>query len=907
MYSSVQNSQLYPHGQPAQGVYHSAAAVPSMAAVPSGYIGTGLTAPQMSLSPQEEAFYPMLFRVANKSGKTRLSGSEAADFLAKSKLARKTLHDIWNLADSDDMGSLSPFDFYKACRLVAHAQSGVVVITPQLLNMEPPVLPVFEGIEADESTIKRSKAAPGGAVESSLSPIWQLTRKHLQKYTEVFRSLAKDGFVGGLAAKNFMTKSHVDQKELSNIWDLADKDRDGKLSYSEFLVAMHLISRAREGYKMPDKLPPALKAILTTPPEMPPSHETESSSPVEQEAKQESVPATSPALGQNQQQNAYARPSLAGSYKMDGSSNDIGFGSKAKLDTEDKYGEGDAASPELEQDFRDQRAELARQLARKQDVDRMLNEARARLEELRSKKRDLDKKYTDVTAALEGQQTAVLSTKKQLDEAVKEINDVRQLAIQEGEPLATDSADVVAAVRSEKDKVNSADAKIQDLRGQIDRINRQKEDLQSQNAVWLERQRQAEQDRTMLIGALEKERANLASVRAERLRTWEQRHEVSKDITSISVKQWQDTTGSAPKIPDSSKGVVASQGAAGAPHSPVDPRKGIPAKQASPVVTVRRLGDPMVSTGAGSDSAEDLVEAGFFPTTPITYTEKDAILYALGVGATERKYVYENHPDFAVLPAMIFATIFKGDESSKTLPFPPPQLLMDLDIFKGKVIIDAERSMEVLKGPLPVRVSLSDKWGMKTRFTALTPKKAGLLVETETLIVDELAGDAVLRLTNSLFFLGKTDLDAAGSPSKIKIAVPDDQQPDHTITEQTSLNQADLYRLSGDYNPLHVDPATAKSYGFEQPILHGLCTLGFAARHVINACLEGDGQRLKSFRCRFTKPVIPGDRLRTEIWEDSSGCGVSFRTRAERCTGGEDGTPADPIIVLDGGAAQFFS
>ncbi|KAF4707043.1 hypothetical protein FOZ62_005245, partial [Perkinsus olseni] len=314
----------------------------------------------------------------------------------------------------------------------------------------------------------------------------------------------------------------------------------------------------------------------------------------------------------------------------------------------------------------------------------------------------------------------------------------------------------------------------------------------------------------MLIGALEKERANLASVRAERLRTWEQRHEVSKDITSISVKQWQDTTGSAPKIPDSSKGVVASQGAAGAPYSPVDPRKGIPAKQASPVVTVRRLGDPMVSTGAGSDSAEDLIEAGFFPTTPIAYTEKDAILYALGVGATERKYVYENHPDFAVLPTMIFATTFKGDESSKTLPFPPPQLLMDLDIFKGKVIIDAERSMEVLKGPLPVSVSVGDKWGMKTRFTALTPKKAGLLVETETLIVDELAGDEVLRLTNSLFFLGKTDLAAAGNPSKIKVAVPEDQQPEHTITERTSPNQADLYRLSGDYNPLHVDPATAQ-------------------------------------------------------------------------------------------------
>ncbi|KAF4676206.1 hypothetical protein FOL47_006597 [Perkinsus chesapeaki] len=434
-----------------------------------------------------------------------------------------------------------------------------------------------------------------------------------------------------------MTKSHVNQKELSHIWDLSDKDRDGKLSYSEFLVAMHLISRAREGYKIPDKLPPALKAILTTPPAMPSSeanlgrpmstgalpqgHEPSATSPVAEEAsaEQEAVPATSPALGQqqHQQSSAYQRPSLAGSYKVDGSSNDIGdkagapeastrlgevgFGSKPRLDTVKTYDDDDAASPELEQDFRDQRAELARQLARKQDVDRMLNEARARLEDLRGKKRNLDKKYTDVTAALESEQTAVLATKKQLDEAIKEINDVRQLAIQEGEPLAMDAADVVAAVRSEKDRVSSADAKIQDLRGQLDRVNRQKEDLQSQNAVWLERQRQAEQDRTMLIGALEKERANLAAVRAERLRTWEQRHEVSKEITSLSVKQWQDTTGSAPKIPDSSRGVAAAQATA-ASHSPVDPRKGIPAKQASPVVTVHRLGEgPMRQQGSKSN------------------------------------------------------------------------------------------------------------------------------------------------------------------------------------------------------------------------------------------------------------------------------------------------------------------
>ncbi|KAF4676205.1 hypothetical protein FOL47_006596 [Perkinsus chesapeaki] len=302
-------------------------------------------------------------------------------------------------------------------------------------------------------------------------------------------------------------------------------------------------------------------------------------------------------------------------------------------------------------------------------------------------------------------------------------------------------------------------------------------------------------------------------------------------------------------------------------------------------------------------SAQDLVEAGFFPTTPISYTEKDAILYALGIGATERKYVYEKHPDFAVIPTIIFAATFKGDESAQTVPFPPPQLLMDLDIFKGKVIIDAERSMEVLKAPLPTSVVGSQKWGMKSRFTALTPKKAGLLAEMETFIMDESTGEEVLRLTNSLFFLGKSDLSPAGSPSTLKVTIPD-QAPNYTVSDQASCIQADLYRLSGDYNPLHVDPQTAKSYGFDEPILHGLCTLGFAARHVIKACLDGDEKRLKSFRCRFTKPVVPGDRLRTEIWTNPDGEGIVFRTWV--VGRGVEGEAVDPIMVLDGGAAQFF-
>ena len=94
------------------------------------------------------------------------------------------------------------------------------------------------------------------------------------------------------------------------------------------------------------------------------------------------------------------------------------------------------------------------------------------------------------------------------------------------------------------------------------------------------------------------------------------------------------------------------------------------------------------------------------------------------------------------------------------------------------------------------------------------------------------------------------------------------RKPDHIIREKTHMNQAALYRLSGDFNPLHIDPAVSTIAGFDKPILHGLCTLGYAVKHIFHAYCHDDPKMFKSVKARFVKHVFPGETLRTEMWTE---------------------------------------
>ena len=296
------------------------------------------------------------------------------------------------------------------------------------------------------------------------------------------------------------------------------------------------------------------------------------------------------------------------------------------------------------------------------------------------------------------------------------------------------------------------------------------------------------------------------------------------------------------------------------------------AESMSPIMSNVQAGE-----SKGGNQFIDVDQALGYEMEPITskYDERDVSLYALGVGAaheapndpSELGLVYEmNGAGFHPLPTMTAAITVQQVMKAAMDGKQPPGLNYGLDR-----ILHGEQYTEVLR-PLPSKAKLTHK----SKIKAIYDKGKGAIVINEVKSFDE---DGELLAINELttFVRGAGGWGGDGGP-KTDIPIPD-RAPDATIEEKTSLDQALLYRLSGDINPLHADPTFAKNFGFDKPILHGLCTFGFAGRHVIKAFAKNDPRYLKSIRVRFVEPVIPGETLVTEMWKD--GNRVVFRTKVK--------------------------
>jgi len=255
----------------------------------------------------------------------------------------------------------------------------------------------------------------------------------------------------------------------------------------------------------------------------------------------------------------------------------------------------------------------------------------------------------------------------------------------------------------------------------------------------------------------------------------------------------------------------------------------------------------------------DLTLAGV-PTapTPFTYTWKDAALYALGVGATpdELAWLYEKTeggmrvlPSFAVVPT--FAPMF--DLLAKT---------------GGDLSLLLHGTQRItLHRPFPADATVTTT--AKVRDFYDLRRLAVVLVDTET---KDAEGALIAETTYTLIFRGDGGFGGPTPPKEEKIAAPKGVEPTFVVEEATRKEQALLYRLNGDTNPLHADPVFAANVGFTQgPILHGLATYGFLARHVTRALAAGDHGKLRVLEAQFKKPVWPGDTLVTEGWQLESG------------------------------------
>jgi acyl dehydratase len=263
-------------------------------------------------------------------------------------------------------------------------------------------------------------------------------------------------------------------------------------------------------------------------------------------------------------------------------------------------------------------------------------------------------------------------------------------------------------------------------------------------------------------------------------------------------------------------------------------------------------------------------------------TARDTMLYALGVGLgadpldeRELRFVYEKElqalPTMAVVLASPTAWIRKSGTG-----------------FAAKSV-HGEQTLEIHK-PLPVE---GDLVGVP-KLVSVVDKGAGkgALIATERKVYDRKTGDHLCTLVQTTFARGDGGFGGPTGPVREPHALT--ERPADLACDLPTLPQAALiYRLSGDYNPLHADPEHAKRVGFPKPILHGLCTLGVAGHALLKTCCDYDPTRLRKMEVRFTAPVYPGETLRTEMWRD--GNAISFRCLvAER-----------DAIVLSNGLAEI--
>ncbi|KAK5978149.1 Peroxisomal multifunctional enzyme [Trichostrongylus colubriformis] len=251
------------------------------------------------------------------------------------------------------------------------------------------------------------------------------------------------------------------------------------------------------------------------------------------------------------------------------------------------------------------------------------------------------------------------------------------------------------------------------------------------------------------------------------------------------------------------------------------------------------------------------------------YTSKEAIIYALGVGAktkTDLRYVYEMAEDFLPLPTFIVAP---GLKAAGIMDWPG----IEFDLAR---ILHGEQYIEVCE-PLPSEAKLRSE----ARVVDILDKGSGALILSEITTYDDRTGKKLAMQQIGTFQVGSGKFGGPRtSPHEKPAAAVPSRQPDAVFEEKTSTEQATLYRIgSGDLNPLHIDPMFAKMSGFEEPILHGLCSMGFAARHVINGWAGNDANRFKALKVRFSSPVIPGQTLRTETWKD--GNRIIFQTKVK--------------------------
>lgn len=282
----------------------------------------------------------------------------------------------------------------------------------------------------------------------------------------------------------------------------------------------------------------------------------------------------------------------------------------------------------------------------------------------------------------------------------------------------------------------------------------------------------------------------------------------------------------------------------------------------------------------------DRLKNHYFDDSMLSYSAADSIRYALSVGCSlpdDRHFLYENSASFSILSSYL-TTVGLNSIISELKEYKKDKQLK-IDFSKA---LHGEQYIELYK-PLPSHTTVRTT----TKLLDILDKRkfCQLIFENEMF---NKTGEKIGRMQNVLIFMGSGRVGRRGKCEALipSVVIPR-RVPDAISEEQTSSNQAALFRLNGDFNPLHIDPDFSSTMDYDRPILHGLCSYGFALRHVLKTYANNDSTLFKAMKAQFSKPVFPGNTLVTEMWKE--GGRIIFQTKVK-----ESGN-----IVLKGGFVEL--
>jgi acyl dehydratase len=251
-----------------------------------------------------------------------------------------------------------------------------------------------------------------------------------------------------------------------------------------------------------------------------------------------------------------------------------------------------------------------------------------------------------------------------------------------------------------------------------------------------------------------------------------------------------------------------------------------------------------------------------------SWTSKDALLYAvsIGAGAEELAFTTENTKDVTQVVFPTFPVVM-GYGAGRSV-------MSGIGTFNPALLVHGQQAV-TLHRPIPSE-------GTATLVSTLTDMfdkgKAAVVVTVNDVTMD---GEPLYSTRMSAFIRGEGGWGGDRGPSGPQNEPPD-RAPDHTVTYQTSPDQAFLYRLNGDRNPLHTDPSFAAAGGFDKPILHGLCSYGFTGRGLLHLLCDADPAKFHHIEGRFASPVMPGEALTIKAWETTPGEAVFTTSVGDR-------------------------